>query len=62
MLKLGCCFPSPNTFSGYAPGCTASIYQKFLWFLFGLIYVVIVSSSTFYFSEMIKPELIITIF
>ena len=21
-------FPSPNKISGYAPGCTASIYQK----------------------------------
>ena len=55
-------FPSPNKFSGYAPSCTVSIYQNTLWFVFDLIYVVIVSSSTFYLSELTKFELIITIF
>jgi len=32
--------------SGYAPGCTASIYQKILWFAFHLIYVVLWFSVT----------------
>jgi len=36
--------------------------KKILWFVFGLIYVVIISSSTFYLSELTKFELIITIF
>jgi len=40
-------FPSPNKISGYSPGCTTSIYQKILWFVFDLIYVVIVSSSIY---------------
>jgi len=43
-------------------GCTASIYQNILWFVFGFIYVVIVTSSTFYLSELTKFELIITVF
>jgi len=55
-------FPSPNEISGYAPGCTASIYQKILWFVFDLIYAVIINSSIFYLSELTKFELIITIF
>jgi len=55
-------FPSPNKVSGYAPGSTASIYQKILWFVFDLICVVIISSSTFYLSELTKFELIIIIF
>jgi len=53
MMKLGFCFPSPNKFFGYAPGCTTrTIYQKILWFVFYLIYVVIISSSTRYLSEL----------
>ena len=36
-------FPSPNKISGYVPGCTSSIYEKILWFVFDLIYVVIIS-------------------
>jgi len=62
MLNSAVVFFSPNKISGYAPGCTASIYQKILWFVFNLIYVVIISSSTFYWSELTKFELIITIF
>ena len=34
-------FRNPNKISGYAPGSTASIYQKILCFVFDLIYVVI---------------------
>jgi len=41
MLKPVGVFTSPNKISG----CTASIYQKSLWFVFDLIYVVIISSS-----------------
>jgi len=48
MLNSAVVFFSPNKISGYAPGCTASIYQQILWFVFNLIYVVIISSSTFY--------------
>ena len=55
-------FPSPNKISGYAPCCTAGIYQKILWFVFDLIYVVIISSSIFYLSKLTKFELIITIY
>jgi len=55
-------FPSPNKISGYAPGCTASIYQNILRFVFDLIYVVIISGSTFQLSQLTKLELIITIF
>jgi len=61
MLKLVCCFPSPNNISGYAPGSTATIYQKILCFAFDLIYVVIISNSIFYLSKLTKFELIITI-
>jgi len=61
-LKLGCCFPQPNKISGYAPGSTASIYQKILWFVSDLSYVVIISSSIFYLSKLSKFEFIITIF
>jgi len=53
-------FPSPNKISGYAPGCTTSIYQKILWFVFNLTYVAIISSRTFYLLELAKFELIIT--
>ena len=36
-------------------------YQKIFWFVFDLIYVVIVSSSKFYSSELTKFELLTTI-
>ena len=55
-------FPSPNKIYGYAPSSTASIYQKILCFVFDLIYVVIISSSIFYLSKLIKFKFIITIF
>ena len=42
--------------------CTASIYQKILRLIFDLIYARIINSSIFYLSELIKFELIITIF
>ena len=42
-------------------GSTTSIYQKILWFVFDLIYVVIVSSSILYLLKMTKFGLIITI-
>ena len=45
MLKLGCCFPSTNKNFDYAPCGTAKIYQKILWFVFDLIYVVIINSN-----------------
>jgi len=45
MLKLGSCFSQPYWIAGYAPSCTASIYQKILWFDCDLIYAVITSSS-----------------
>ena len=38
---------------------TASTYQKILWFVFDLIYVVIISSRIFYLSKLTKLELII---
>jgi len=62
MLKLGCVFPSPNKMSDYAPGSTASIYQKIWCFVFDLIYIVIVSSSMLYLSKLTKFGLIITFF
>ena len=46
MLKLDC-FPLPNKISGNAPGCTACIQQKILWFVFDMIYVVIISKVYF---------------
>ena len=40
----------------------ASIYQKILWFGFGLIYVVLWLVTVHFISEPTKSELIITIF
>ena len=60
--------PALIKISGYALGCTAGIYQKiwylskYLVFVFDLIYVAIVSSNTFYLSELTKFELLIIIF
>jgi len=54
MLKPGCCLP-------YAPGCTASIYQKSLWFVFDLVYVVLwLLVAVHFISELTRFELIIT--
>jgi len=47
-------FPSPNKISRYAPSCAARIYEKILWFVVDLIFVVIISSSAFYLSELTK--------
>jgi len=54
MLNSVVVFPSPNKISRYAPGSTARIYEKILWFVVDLIYVVIISSSAFYLSEPTK--------
>jgi len=62
MLKLRCCYPSPNKISGYTPGSTASIHQNILCFIFDLMYEVIISSSIFCLSKLAKFELIITQF
>jgi len=37
------------------------LVARILWFVFDVIYVVIISSSTFYILELTKFELIITI-
>jgi len=47
-------FPSSNKISGYAPGCTAGIYQKIVWLVSDLINVVISSGSISYLSELTK--------
>jgi len=62
MLKFGCCLASPNKNFGYAPGCTASIYQKISWFVFDLIYVVLLLVAVHFISELTKFELFVTIF
>jgi len=59
MLKLSYCFPSPNTIlATRLVALLVAYYQKILWFVFDLIYPVIVSSSTFYSSELTTFELL----
>jgi len=58
MLKLGCCFPLVK-FLATCVVVIAGIYQKILWFGFGLIYVVL---WLHFISEPTTFELIITIF
>jgi len=66
MLKLGCCLsPSLLKFLATHLVATASIYQKILRFVFDLIYVWycgFVAAVHFVSEQLIRFELIITIF